>query len=246
MRPLSQTLAFTIWSIAACGGDDGNGGGDAQPPDSPVSVPAMITVTGTASARGVGSSTPVEGVAVGAFRTSDEATPVVSTTTDAQGMYTLVIPTNNMPVDGFIKATKSGFADTYLYPPAPLVADFAGGSINMLSNEGQLPTYDLSYTFCTAGTVDPSKGIIGVIVNDSSGTPVAGATTAADPAATKSCYTDGTNPSGSATATAADGVALMFNVLGNETVSATKSGLTFKSHTVKAFPNSFTTTLIVQ
>jgi hypothetical protein len=242
MRALTRTL---VLFFAACGGDDGGGGNDAQP-DTPVNVPAMITVSGTASARSLGGATPVEGVAIGAFNISDEATPVVTATTDAQGMYTLTIPTNNMPVDGFIKATKSGFADTYLYPPAPLVADFAGGSINMLSNEGQLPTYDLSYTLCQAGAVDPTKGLIGVIVNDSSGAPVADAKVAADPAATKSCYTDGSNPSGSQMATAADGVAIMFNVLGNETVSATKSGVTFKSHSVKAFPSSFTTTLIVQ
>jgi hypothetical protein len=232
---------LALIALAACGGDDGGGGNDAQP-DTPVNVPAMITVSGTATSRSLQGTAPVEGMTIGAFAVANEATPVVTTTTDAAGMYTLMIPTGGMPVDGFIKATKAGFADIYLYPPAPLVADFAGGSINALTTDN----YGLTYTLCQAGTVDDTKGVIGVIVQDSAGAPVADATVSADPAATKNCYTNGSLPDGSKNSTAADGTALMFNVLGNETVSAMKAGVTFKSHSVKAFPSSFTTTLIVQ
>jgi len=204
----------------------------------------MITVTGQATERQLdGSSTPTADVTVAAFKNTDEATPVVMTTTDAQGNYTLMIPTGGVPVDGFIKGTKTGDVDTYLYAPAPLVADFAGGSINLLS--------DFLYgtglpAVCQAGASDPAKGVIAVIVQDAAAMPVADATVAADPAATKSCYTNNGSPSGSAMMTATDGVALMFNVIDQETVSATKAGVTFKSHVVKVFPGAITTTLITQ
>ena len=240
MRALART---SVLFLVACGGDDG-GSNDAAQPDAPVNVPAMITVSGTATERQLdGSSAPAEGVAVGAFKSTDESTPVVTTTSDAQGNYSLVIPTGGAPVDGYIKGTKAGDRDTYLYAPSPLVADFNGASINLLS--------DFIYStglvaLCQAGTLDPAKGIIAVIVQDAAGTPVAGATVAAEPAATKTCYTDGTSPTGSKTETAADGVALMFNVADNETVSAMKAGVTFKSHVVKVFAGALTTTLIVQ
>jgi hypothetical protein len=52
-------------------------------------------------------------------------------------------------------------------------------------------------------------------------------------------------PSSSATATAGDGVAFMFSVpTGEVTITATKSGMTFKSHVVKAWPDAFTSTAI--
>jgi len=236
---------LALIALAACGGGGGGGGDDVQPPDAPPNVPAMITVSGTATAQSLQGAMPVEGLTVAAFKATDEATAVVMTTTDAAGMYTLTIPTGGVPVDGFIKGTKAGFADTYLYAPEPLVADFAGGSLNMLTN-GNNGNYDLLHTLCQAGAADPTKGLIAVIVQDAAAAPVAGATVDANPAASKTCYSGDQFPDGSKTATNADGLAIMFNTLGNETVSATLTGSTFKSHAVKAFPGSFTTTLIVQ
>src|SRR5215470_13129352 len=97
-RAMKTLLALIV--LAACGGGGGGGGDDGQPPDAPVNVPAMITVSGQATERQLdGSSTPTADVTVAAFKNTDETTPVVMTTTDAQGMYTLTIPTGGVPVD---------------------------------------------------------------------------------------------------------------------------------------------------
>ena len=85
---------------------------------------------------------------------------------------------------------------------------------------------------------------IGLAVVDGQGNPVQGATVSSTPAAGSYHYTDsGGLPSSSATSTSADGVAFLFNVpSGAITVSAAKSGMTFKSHVVTARADKMTTT----
>src|SRR5262249_21468741 len=158
------------------------------------------------------------------------------------GNFSLVIPTMGAPIDGFIKATKTGYVDTYLYPPAPLIADFNMASVNMLtpSNFGLL-----SGTLCRA-TQDAAKGTIAVLVEDAAAMPVGGATVSSSPAASNYCYDSGGFPSSTATMTDTDGLAFMFNVTGPATVSAMKSGATFKSHGVNAHAGALTTTLITE
>jgi hypothetical protein len=160
--------------------------------------------------------------------------------TDASGNYTLMIPTNGVALDGFLKATKPGLVDTYLYPPEPLTEDFAGASLNMVS-----PTTFglLADTLCRANQ-EAAKGTIAILVNDAAGMPVAGATVASNPAAPTTCY-NGSNglPSSMATETSTDGVGYLFNVTGNVSVSAMGSA-TFRSHQVNARAGALTTTLV--
>src|SRR5207248_1347868 len=108
--------------LAACGGSSGgnpadsNGGGsdgsnngsaDAQIfMDAPQNVPAMITISGQANERTANGASPVQGAIVGAYKSSNEATPVAMATTDAMGNFSITVMTNNMPLDGFLKATK--------------------------------------------------------------------------------------------------------------------------------------------
>jgi hypothetical protein len=77
---------------------------------------------------------------------------------------------------------------------------------------------------------------------------LAGATVSANPAAAKYAYIDANGLPDSTTGTAADGVAFMVDVAptGTITVSATKSGVTFKSHALKARADVLTTTLITE
>jgi hypothetical protein len=231
---MSNRIALIFVSLMACGG-----GGDDDAVDA-TTAPAMITITGTASTLGVGGSTPTAGVLVEAFANSAETTVVAMATTDATGNYTLTVTTNGTALDGFLKATKSGLVDTYLYPPAPLAADFAGASLNMVSSG----TFDLVSSACQ-GNQEDTKGLIAVLVHDAAGAAVAGATVESTPAASKYCYNSGGLPSGSAAATDADGIGFMFNVTGSVSVTATKAGTTFKPHSVKARAMSLTTTLIV-
>ena len=89
-------------------------------------------------------------------------------------------------------------------------------------------------------TQQAGNGLIALIVVDGAtaqSMPVAGATVSSTPAAAAYRY-DGTNAlvSATATATGPDGVAYMFNVPPDVsvTVSATKTGSTFSSHSLKA------------
>lgn len=220
--------------FAACGGGGGGSTVDSPP------VATTITVTGTVSARDASGSTPLSGVTVGAYASSNESTPVTMATSDASGNFTLTITTNGTALDGYLKATMSTYMDTYLYPPAPLAANFSGATVIMLTPN----TFDLlANTLCGANQMT-SNGAIGAEVEDGSGAFVAGATVASSPAANKYCYDANNFPSRNATATDADGLAYMFNVTGSVTVSAMKTGSTFASHAVKARAGALTTTLI--
>src|SRR5882672_11135911 len=137
---------LTLVLLVACGGSsggngnpdsntghDGNGNVDAKIfMDAPPFVPPTITVTGNASRPQLGPSIPQQNVVIGAYKSSDEVTPIATATTDAMGNFTMTITTGGLPVDGFLKATKATFLDTYLYPPAPLIADFAMARVLML------------------------------------------------------------------------------------------------------------------
>jgi hypothetical protein len=233
---MKHLLALASVGLVACGG----GGGGGTQTDAPSG--STIKISGTAVEVSAAGSKPLLGVAVGAFAATNESTPVATAMTDANGNYTLMVPSTGGALDGFLKATKDTYMDTYLYSPAPLAADFDKAAIKMVTPS----TFSLlaGPALCN-GMQDMAKGTIAVLVQDAAGMTVGGATIASTPAATKYCF-NGTNglPSGSAMMTAMDGIGYMFNVTGDATVSATKAGITFKSHGVKARANTLTTTLI--
>jgi hypothetical protein len=235
MSKLMALVSISVLAFAACGGDDGGGGMPDAPP-----APAMITISGTATERDGLSTGPAVGVLVEAFERSNESTPVAMTMTDAAGMYSLTVTTDGVAVDGYLRATRSGWLDTYLYPPEPLTADFDGASLNIINQS----TFDLlSNTLCQANQV-MTNGAIGMLVVDAAEMPVAGATIASSPAATDTCYNSNGTPSNGATATDDDGIGYLFNVTGDATVSAMATGHTFRSHGVKARAGALTTTVI--
>ncbi len=224
-----------------------NNGPDAkQFLDAPPTQNLMITISGQATSQDTSGSAPQAGVTVAAFRNSSESTPIAMTTTDAQGNYTLTIETQGESIDGFLKATKTGFVDTYLYPPYPLMMDFANASVLMITPQ----TYDALCNLAQAGcTNSDGKGLVGLVVTDGTN-PVAGATVSSSPVADPVRYNAmvGTLvlPSTTAMSTFTDGIAYLFNLPpGQVTVSAAKTGSSFASHPVKAWANKLTTTVIV-
>jgi hypothetical protein len=232
----SVLLASLPFLLLACGDDGGSTTADA-----PSNVPAMITISGKATKREGTSSSDAAGVMVSAYQSSDPNTPVATATTDATGMYSMVITTNGKPLDGFLKGTLSGFLDTYLYAPKPLVADFSSASMNMI-NSNTLGL--LSGTLC-ASSQDNAKGVIALIVADANNTAVAGATASSSPAAAKICYNQGGFPNKNATMTDTDGIAYLLNVTaGKVTVNAAGAGAPYVSHEVEARAGTFTTTVI--
>ena len=214
---------------------------DAEP------APPMITISGTAQTLGAtGGTTPATGVVVGAYARSNPNTAVQTATTDGSGNFTMTVSTGGVALDGFLKATDSGYLDTYVWPPAPLAANFSGASVNFINS------FDESIatgTLCqVSGGQKSSDALIALEVHDGSGNTIGGVAVAANPAAAKVCY-DGSNglPSASPTTTGSDGVALLINVpAGNTTLSATKTGATYGSHVVNGIAGAFTTTIIVQ
>jgi hypothetical protein len=252
-RHLASSFLFVL--AAACGGDSKNPAADAAP-DSPegapidapgadaAPAPAMITITGTAVERTVGGTSPVAGATVAGYRNGNDATAVATATTAANGTFTLTIATGGVALDGYIKATKTGLKDTYLYPPTAIAADIVA-PVNMIS-PGTLNVL----TAFASGMQTAGKGLIALVVVSgmtADSTPVTGAMVSSTPAAGPYRYNGGNGlPDPQATMTAADGTAFIFNVPPNVNVvvNATKAGSTFTSHGVRAVPDQFTTTLI--
>ena len=229
----------------APGGNIDAPGGSIDAPGMSVDAPAApptITISGTASAQSAGGATPVQGAVIAAYKNTNETTPVAMTTTDAAGHFTLMISTGGVALDGYLKATASGYMDTYLYPPGPVSMDLANASVNLLTQQN---FNILANTLCGANET-AADGAIAVEVLDSANMDVSGATVASTPAAGKYCYEANGFPSSSATATDSSGIAFMFKVTGQATVSAMKTGATFLSHSVKARAGTFTTTLITE
>jgi hypothetical protein len=235
---------------AACGGSKDGGPGPGSNPDNPDApmvfmdappvVPTTIKLSGTATEQGQSGSTPLAGAAIALFKIGDDANPLATATSDAQGNYMLSADTNGDPLDGYIRATKSSYADTFSYPARAWVADATGVDANMLSSN----TYGLLVLFAGASS---SNGMVTLVVTDSSGTAVQGATVASDPVSREYKYSDSNGQPNSDGPTAADGLAFMFDAPpGDLKVSATKSGMTFHAHTINARAGKFTTTLVSQ
>jgi hypothetical protein len=234
---MKYSLLLLLALVPACGD---NSTVETPAPDAPPAVP-MLSIGGTASQRSTSGAVPIEGVTVAAYANTDENTPVATATTDANGNFTLMIETNGVALQGYLKASMSGLVDTYWYPPGPLTNDYMDAGLNMIA-PGTLDL--LGNTLCRAN-LDTTKGVIAVEIDDASKTPVQGATVSTDPAASSYCYDSGAFPSPSATVTDTDGIAYMFNVTGDVTVSANKDGSTFKPFALKARGGALTTAKIL-
>jgi len=234
-----KCLALAL-ALAACGGSsssnpDGSTGGTADAPP----APAMVTFSGNVSSKGL-SSMPLSGVTLGAYG-EGSTTAVATATSGASGNFTMTIPTGGTALQGYVKATFSGYLDTYLYPPTAVAADTTGVTVFMVT-QSTLDT--LSYNLCK-DQQDAAKGVIGVEVMDASKATVAGAVVSSNPMAMSYCYNSGGFPSSSVHMTDTDGIGYVINVAaGNVTVSATKSGATFASHQVNARAGALTLTII--
>jgi hypothetical protein len=246
--------ALILFLVACSGGGGGTTGdvdgggnttGDAPPPEPvmdapPSNIPAMITIKGKTTERGLSGTSNVAQVVIAVYRASDEATPIAMTTSDASGNYTLTVPTGGTPIDGYVKATKASYLDLYLYPPAAWVADDMDAGINMMTPGNR----DLLNSFAS-GNQMPNKGMVGIAVFDANGMPVSGATFTSAPAAGGTKYMGGSGlPDANATMTSSEGVGFLFNTEETVLVSANKNGMTFHAHTIKARPGTFTTTSV--
>ena len=226
-RPLFASVLLT--SLVACAADNP---GDDDVPVEP--TPGHIALSGKHLEQGQGGSSALAGATITAYRASDDS-QLASATTDSSGKYTLDI--SETPCDCYVKASKSGYADTYLYPATPWSQSATIDTAQLTST-----TFTLLNTFAGGTT---TKGLIIATVVSGSGDPVSGAKISSSPASGSYKYSDGSGqPTGSA-GTTADGIAFFMSApVGDISLSATKSGMTFKSHSLNAHAGALTMTFI--
>ena len=226
--------------LAACGSQTGTNGGDDDDttnPDGSMPTPTMLKITGTATEQGQSGSSPLADTMIGVFKASDENIALATTMSDTAGNWTITLTTDGKPQDVFFKGTKTNYVDAYTYPAAPLTKDTTV-EINTMTSS----TFNLLLTFSGASS---SKGVITMVVLDANDAAVEGATVSSMPASGAYRYMDSNGYPQSSSATNTDGLSFFFDVPpGNVTVTATKSGMTFKSHALNARAGKFTTTSI--
>jgi hypothetical protein len=231
-------LSICFLALTACGSDSKGSADAAGSPDTS-NIPAMVTVTGITQDIGIGGRSPLAGVVVGVYK-EGETTPRAMATSDSAGMFTLTIPTMGQALDGYLLAQTNGHLDSYLYPPAPITADMSNLPILVLTQS----TYDTASNLAQGGQT-PGHAFIGVEAIDGSGATLADVVISSTPAGT--VRYNGTNglPNKTPTMTQADGIGYIFQVTaGTVTVSATKAGVTFRSHALNARADKVTLTLI--
>jgi hypothetical protein len=166
-----------------------------------------------------------------------------TTTSDANGNFSIPLNTNGAPVSNVnLLASSIGGIDTYYFPSRPLTHDLVinpGLSVISISESGSLQS-GAGFSFT------PGDGQILLSIDDCHDPEVglSGATLASSPPGMVR-YFDGIQPKIDATATDAGGVAMMANVPpGKVTLTATAGGLTLPPRTVTAVANAFTLTEI--
>lgn len=206
----------------------------------PPTVPPMITISGTGRQVVNFSIGTSAGVLVEAFR-GTSTTPEATTTTAADGKYSITFTTNGVGVNGTIRGKKATFLDSYLYPGNLIYADVASAPVLMLKQS------DIDLIASLAGASPLAKGtnFVGVAVTDCAGDSLAGATITTTPSVKIRYNGSNSLPSSSATATAADGVAFLFEVpTGNIAITATVNGLAYPARTVKVIANTTAATIL--
>jgi hypothetical protein len=246
-----RTLAIVLL-LAACGGSNsGNGNIDATKSadakvfmDAPPNVSQMITISGTALSSDNNSSTPLAGATVKLLNTSDDSV-LGMTTTAADGKYSFTVQTNGQVVDAYILATADTFQPAAAFPAAPFQADTSTADSNLVKagNYSALA----GFTGQKECSMDASTclGFAVVEILDANNMPVEGAKASSTPAGMYH-YMSGILPTGT-DSTDSSGTAFYSNLTpGMVTISATKTGVVFKSHAIKALKDTFTSTVITE
>jgi hypothetical protein len=161
----------------------------------------------------------------------------------ANGNFALSLATGGVALDGYIKATKAGYRDTYLYPPTIIYQNLSGAAVLIL----QPATFNLLVNLAGA-TQTAGNGALGLVVLDCNNDPVPGATVSAKVGGADVGmirYTSGMLPSAGATATDTSGLAFVFDVPpGDVTVSAQVGSMTLRTHVVAVHADANTTTAV--
>ncbi|HET9992699.1 MAG TPA: hypothetical protein VFQ65_29395, partial [Kofleriaceae bacterium] len=166
-------------------------------------------------------------------------------TSGADGKYSFTVMTNGQVVDAYITATADTFQPAAAFPAAPFQADTTSADSNMVTTGNYQALSGFVGQKSCANMPDQCLGFAVVEILDSNNMPVQGAKASSTPAGMYH-YMSGGIPIGT-DSTDTDGTAFYSNLTpGMVTISATKSGATFKSHPIKALKDTFTSTVITE
>jgi len=245
MRALTLLVAPCL-AVTACGGSSSSSSGaiDAAG-DGAGSAPVMLTLSGIAREISATGQTVLAGVMLTAYNAADDS--VLGTATSAaDGTFSISVNATGAGINGYLKAATPGtgpnaYKDTYLYPPATLTANYTGVPVYVL----KVNTYNLvNSSFLLDNNQSAQNGWIALLIEDTTGAAVAGATVTSTPMGQVN-YNASNLPSATATATATDGIAYDTNITpGAVTVKAARTGTSFAMHTIKVRPDVVTLTLI--
>ncbi len=219
---------------------DAHGGSDGAAIDATIDAApgTTIALSGQITAFAGVSFTPLAGASIAAFRSSDETIPFGSTTTDANGAFSVQIPNSALPFDGFLHAVSGMYDDTYVYPSSPWTADDATIAVTMIK---PADIDGVSSQYCGYGLA--GKGLISVTVTDANGAKLSGSTVSSVPVAGKVCYFASTGiPDSNLMSTSTPGVGFLLGVNGTTTVNG--GPMMFHTHAVNARAGTFTQTTL--
>lgn len=182
-----------------------------------------------------GSPTPEGGVTV---EVSDSigGTPFTSTTSAADGRYSLALASQGQPMQAVVSLRKAGMLTSVFVPDGPLDSDV----IDMYSPITTDTTIGALY-IAVGVSRSSSAGTLLVMVTDCDGAPVSDAVVTVTPAPSKMVYNDDAgSPDPTLVATRAYGLVHALNVgPGPVTITATKAGATFLSHEVEILSGDY-------
>jgi hypothetical protein len=198
----------------------------------PATAPDPIVINGRAQVISTGGMDDLQGATLEGYRTGN-GTPVATDTSDVDGLFTLSVANGALvPVDGYVKGTATGHLDSYLYPPFPLAASTPETPTAFIT-----PSTLGLLGFVSGTTQSSSLGLVGLLVIDCAGDPVAGATVSVAPtdASTKIVYAGANGiPDTALTSTSVTGLAFVFNVpTGPVVVDASVGGESLDEHTIE-------------
>ena len=225
----------------AVAGVDTRPGGDGQPADG-TAVPFDVSCAGdplppnasdpvllTGTVVNGGTLMPLSGVQVVVHGRSD-GTPLASVTSQADGSFSVAVPTGGTPRAVYVRFTSSGLISTRVYFADLLTESTVVDLARMIGQAG----LDALYT--SGGvTEDPARGTVVLYVRDCAGLPPTAETTMTlTPPAERLLYTRGNAFDASATSSDV-GVAAGLNApAGDLLVAAEASGFAFEVPAVQS------------
>lgn len=168
----------------------------------------------------------------------------VITEGDFTGSFTVIDPNSSTtPLNAYVKATVSGYQDTYIFPGAPISENIPNAPLIMLSDS----IFGL-IGLLTGITTVQGTGTLTAAILDCNNDPISGAVVTITPNVGTIKYADATGVPGSDDfpSTQAAGVVYIFNVPpGEYTISSSAGGTALRDNDVKSFADSISTIQVI-